>query len=205
VPVKLGTADTSSEMLAAGMGTGDLLHNVGTTQVVAALTDRPQPDPRRLIRPLGVGKAFIQVAHNPVGGVALEWLRELCFRDLAPHEYYDKVIPEVLERPTRVTLDPPFLGGDRLEIEAHRAAFRDLTLATDRLDLLAALLEAMRRKHREALTALGMGDQFRHIFLTGGAAETVRRLIPEYHSANVHLVEEGSVRGVARLFHLAAN
>lgn len=200
LPVKLGTADTSSAMLAAGMTHGDLLHVVGTTQVLAALTDKPKPDPKRLTRQLGVGDSFIHVTHNPVGGVALGWLRDLCFRDQTEQEFFERTIPAALQRETRVTLDPPFLGGDRLEIEAHRAAFRDLTLTTDRLDLLAALLEAMQRHHLQALSALGMGDSFKRIFLTGGGADVVRRLLPEYASAAVQSLEEGSLRGVARLF-----
>jgi xylulokinase len=200
LPVKLGTGDTSSAMLAAGVKLGDVLHVVGTTQVLAALTANPQPSPQRVTRRLGVGPEFIHVTHNPVGGVALDWLHELCFRDQDAHLFYERTVPEALSRETRVTLDPPYLGGDRLEIEAHRAAFRDLSLTTDRLDLLAALLEAMRRRHREAVAALGMGERFQRIFLTGGGAEVVRRLIPEYGSAMVHPLEEGSLRGVARLF-----
>jgi xylulokinase len=200
VPVKIGTADTSSAMLACGMGPGELLHVVGTTQVLAALTDRPRASPRRLTRMLGVGDAFVHVTHNPVGGAALDWLRELCFRDQKEDEFYDRSIPEALKRQTPVKLDPPFLGGDRLEIEAHRAAFRELTVATDRLDLLAAVLEAMVRGHREALANLGLGTDFRRIFLTGGGAEVVHRLLPEYAASDVQMVEEGSLRGVARLF-----
>jgi xylulokinase len=202
IPVKLGTADTSSAMLGAGMGPGDLLHVVGTTQVLAALTDQPRPAPQRLTRQLGVGEAFIHVTHNPVGGAALDWLRDLCFRDQSEKEFFERTIPAARERSTRVTLDPPFLGGDRLEIEAHRAAFRDLTLATDRLELLGALLEAMRRGHRAALAALGMGEQFRRVFLTGGGADVVRSLLPEYGNIQVHSLEEGSLHGVARLFHI---
>jgi xylulokinase len=200
LPVKLGTADTSSAMLAAGMGQGDLLHVVGSTQVLAAFTARPRPSPLRLTRLLGVGDAFIHVTHNPVGGSALGWLKDLCFPDQTDQVFYDDTIPAAQERPTPVMLDPPYLGGDRLEIEARRAAFRELTLATDRLDLLAALLRAMREKHREALAALGMGDRFGRVFLTGGGAEVVRRLLPEYAGAAVQLLEEGSLRGVARLF-----
>jgi xylulokinase len=200
VCVKLGTADTSSAMLAAGMGPNDLLHVVGTTQVLAAFAPHPQPSPQHLTRQLGVGEDFIHVTHNPVGGAALDWIRELCFQDLSAAEFYERAIPEALTRQTRITLDPPFLGGDRLEIEAHRAAFRDLTLAIDRLDLLAALLQAMQRRHREALTALGLGDRFERIFLTGGGADVVRRLLPEYSGTNVFPLEEGSLRGVARLF-----
>ena len=200
LPVKIGTADTSSAMLAAGMAPSDLLHVVGTTQVLAAITEHPKPDAKRLTRQLGVGSAFIYVTHNPVGGVALGWLRELCFRDQSEEEFYAHAIPAARNRQTRVTLDPPYLGGDRLEIEAHRAAFRDLTLTTDRLDLLAALLEALQRKHREALAALGLGEHFQRIFVTGGGAEVVRQLLPEYAAANVQLLDEGSLRGVARLF-----
>jgi xylulokinase len=200
VPVKLGTADTSSAILAAGMREGDLLHSVGTTQVLAVLTDKPVPGPQRLTRFLGVGKSYIHVTHNPVGGVALDWVRQLCFREQPEAEFYTRTIAEALGRGTRVTLDPPFLGGDRLEIEAHRAAFRDLELTTDRLDLLAALLQAMVRRHREALVNLGQGTDFRRIFLTGGGADVLRQLLPEYHSERVQPLEDGALRGVARLF-----
>jgi sugar (pentulose or hexulose) kinase len=200
LPVKIGTADTSSAMLASGMTGEDLLHVVGTTQVLAVFADKPRPSARRITRRMGVGDAVIYVAHNPVGGVALDWLRTLCFREQTEEEFYAQTVPQAEQHTTRVTLDPPFLGGDRLEIEAGRAAFRDLTLETDRLDLLAAVLEAMRRGHREALAALGKGERFRRIFLTGGGSEVVHRLIPEYAGAAVEMVEEGSLRGVATLF-----
>jgi sugar (pentulose or hexulose) kinase len=187
-------------MLAAGMGPNDLLHGVGSTQVLSTFTPHPVPDARRLTRRLGVGPAFIHVTHNPVGGAALNWLHELCFHDQTADEFFDHTVPAALERATRVTLDPPFLGGDRLEIEARRAGFRDLTLATDRLDLLAALLQAMQRHHREAVAALGRSTPFERVILTGGGTDVVRQLIPEYASARVEYLEEGSLRGVARLF-----
>lgn len=200
LPVKLGTADTSCAMLAAGMTKDDLLHEVGTTQVLAALVDDPRPDARRLTRQLGVGASFVQVTHNPVGGAALDWLHQLCFHEQSADEFFQKTVLAAKDRPTRVTLDPPYLGGDRLEIEAHRAAFRDVTLLTDRLDVLAAVLQALVEQHRRALAALGRGMSFRRIFLGGGGAEVVCRLLPEYAAANVWMLEEGSVRGTAVLF-----
>jgi xylulokinase len=203
VPVKLGTADTSSAMLLARMKPGDLLHVVGTTQVVAALVPNPRPSGACLTRQLGVGEKFIQVTHNPVGGAALEWMHQLCFREQSAAEFYADSIARALEHPTPVTLDPPYLGGDRLEIEPSQAAFRGLTLTTDRIDLLAAVLQAMRQRHYEALEALGMGTRIDRIFLTGGGADVVQRLIPEYHKGAVYPLEEGSLRGVARLFQPA--
>lgn len=201
LPVKLGTADTSCAMLAAGMGAHDLLHVVGTTQVLAVLVDQPSPHPHRLTRLLGVGDRYVYVSHNPVGGVALEWLHGLCFREQSQEQFFQESVAAARQRATRVSLNPPFLGGDRLEIAAHRAAFRDLTLNTDRLDLLAAVLEAMQRHHRSALEALDHGETFDRVFLTGGGADVVRQLLPEYASANVLPLEEGSLRGVARLFY----
>ncbi len=209
VPVKLGTADTSSAMLAASLQPGEILHEVGTTQVLAALTDKPVPARQRLTRLFGVGQAFVQVVHNPVGGIALDWLHQLCFREQTVEEFFGTTVPRVLASstkageapgPTRVTLDPPFLGGDRLEIEAHRAAFRDLELTTDRLELLAALLEAIARGHRVAVEALGQGPRFSRIVISGGGADLVRQLIPDYQSAHIEELEEGSLRGVAKLF-----
>jgi xylulokinase len=202
VPVKLGAADTSCAMLAAGMTTADLLHVVGTTQVLAVLTDHPHPSERLLTRQVGVGPGFVQVTHNPVGGVALDWMRQLCFRDQGDREFYEHTIAAASpsQRSTRVLLDPPYLGGDRLELEAHRAAFRDLTLAADRMDLLAAVLQAMIRCHRTAVQALGVELKGRRIIVTGGGAEIVHRLLPEYAGAKVEMLEEGSLCGVARLF-----
>ena len=52
------------------------------------------------------------------------------------------------------------------------------------MDLLSAVLHAMRQRHYEALDALGMGTDFRRIFLTGGGAEVVRRLLPEYEKGD---------------------
>jgi xylulokinase len=205
IPVKLGTADTSSAMLAARLAEGDLLHVVGTTHVLATRVHNPQPSPLRLTRQLGVGKDFVHVTHNPVGGAALDWMRTLCFADQGEREFYERTIPAALPRPTRVTLDPPFLGGDRLEIEACRASLRDLTLATERLDLLAAVLQAMQRRHRDALAALGQGGRFRRVVLTGGGAEVIHRLIPEYADSSVEVLEEASLRGVAALFQYKDN
>jgi xylulokinase len=203
VPVKLGVADTSSAMLAAGMAAGDLMHVVGTTQVLSAFAAAPKPSPRRLTRRHGVGPDFVCVTHNPVGGAALDWVHQLCFREQAAGEFFERTIPSVKDRQTAVLLDPPFLGGDRQEVEAHRAAFRDLTLTADRLDLLAAVVQALVRQHREAVKALGVGERFARIFLTGGGAEVVHRLLPEYAGARVHPFEEGSLRGIACLFRQA--
>lgn len=200
LPVKLGVPDTSSAMLAMNMTDTDLMHVVGTTQVLSCYTAAPQPSEQRLTRHMGIGNRFVYVAHNPVGGVALEWLHQLCFHEQTADEFFQDTIRQAHQHTTGVVLDPPFLGGDRLQIEPHRAAFRELTLATERLDLLAALLHALVQHHHEALKTLDVGDRIQRILLTGGGAEVVHQIIPEYAHANVVQFTEGSLKGVARLF-----
>jgi xylulokinase len=203
IPVKIGTADTSSAMLAARMGPADMLHSVGTTQVLAVLTDTPKPDPHRLTRLFGVGSAYAVVTHNPVGGSALEWMHQLCFHDQTADEFFGKTVFAAAGKTTDVRLDPPYLGGDRLEIEPRIAHFTNLTQFTTRDDLLAAVLEAMRQGHRAALAALERDPgTVRTVYLTGGGADVVRRVLPGYATADVRVIEQASLRGVARLFDL---
>ncbi len=199
-------------MLAAQMCSDDLLHSVGTTQVLAAFADPPSPDPCRLVRPLGVGSRFIHVTHNPVGGEALNWLFDLCYAaNLEPRSpeytsareryFNDIVIGQALHHETPVELDPPFLGGDRLEIEDRAAAFTNLKLNVKPLDLVAAVLKGMRRGHAQAFQNLGLNRRWRRLFLTGGGAEVVSALeLPEYRNLEIHPLEEASLRGVAQLF-----
>src|SRR5262249_12928999 len=114
LPVKLGTADTINAMLAAGMQSGDLLHIAGPTHLLAALTSDPRPDSRRLICLSEIkkvcqedggrskGNVFVQMTYNPVGCVALDWLRKLCFRDQSEQEFYQQSIPLARKHRTRV-------------------------------------------------------------------------------------------------------
>lgn len=201
IPVKLGTADTSCAMLSAGARVGDLLHLVGTTQVLAALVDTPRPATVRLTRLFGVGDRYLHVTHNPVGGVALDWLHQLCFRDQTADQFFEESVRDAATRATDVVLNPPFLGGDRLEIETRRAALTQLTLNVDRMDVLAAVLNALREHHQEAVKNLGVPGPFRRVFLSGGASHAIRGVIPDYQRQPIVQLEEASLRGVACLFN----
>ena len=178
IPCKIGGAANTRWMLAAGMKRGDLLHDSGEMQILTALTEKPRPAPERLTHLLGVHDAYVQTTFNPVGTPALGWLHRLCFRELSRDDFYAQSIPMALERSTRITLDPPYLSGNPLDIEAQRASFRDLELNTDRLDLLAALLQTLIRRQRDASAALGTPIQ--RVFFKGDDIELWRRLLPEY-------------------------
>ncbi len=199
LPVKLGIPDTSSALLAARARPGDLLHVAGPTHMLAAIVDTPIPDARRVTGLLGVGDACMHLTHNPVGTETLNWLHGLCFGDMSDEQFIG-AIEEARSRATRVTLEPPDLGGDPLEIEAHRAAFRNLTLSTDRLDLLAAVLAEMKRQHSTALAALGIGERFNRVVVAGADPGLLRRLLPEYTSVHLDSLDDADLRGVAALF-----
>lgn len=199
-PVKIGLADTSSALCAAALVEQEILHVVGTTQVLAIRTRHPVPSPHRLTRPLGLGSDFMHVTHNPIGGVALDWLHQLCFRDQSASHFYSDTLRQALQRSTEVQFDPPFLGGDRLEIEARHAAFQNLNLAVDRMDLLAALLQAMRRGHEQAWSHLDLKPPIQRIVLTGGGEQWMRALLPQYDAFNVQHIHQASLMGIKALF-----
>jgi sugar (pentulose or hexulose) kinase len=148
-----------------------------------------------------------------VGGEALSWLFDLCYAagqdpDSAEYrqarrDYFDRIVKhQALHHQTSVRLDPPFLGGDRLEIEERAAAFVGLRLHVRPLDLLAAVLQGMREGHTSAYRHLGVDRPWRRIILTGGGADIVRLLdLPEYRGVPIEFLDEGSLRGVARLFY----
>ena len=200
IPVKVGASDIDSAILALDMKPGDLLHREGSTQLLAVMAGTPKVDRRRFTRKFGVGDRFIYVTHNPLSGAALDWIKDLCFRDQHPEEFFTRTLAEALARTTRVQFDPPFLAGDPLAIEAHRAAFRDLELTSDRLDALAGLLSTLVRRHQEALAALELTGPLGRVFLTGAGAERIRLLLPAYHTADVREFENGSLYGIAGLF-----
>jgi sugar (pentulose or hexulose) kinase len=158
------------------------------------------PAANRLTRHFGVGESYLHVTHNPVGGAALDWLHRLCFADQGDEAFFGLVLDEALTRRPSVTLEPPFLGGDRLEIDEKRAGFKGLTLAADRLDLLAAVLIAMRAGHRAAWASLDRPAPPRRVFLSGGGAAIVRKLIPEYAQLDLIELDQASLLGVAKLF-----
>ncbi len=200
LPVKIGTTSINSALLAGRIAVGELLHLVDSTQVLATIAVQARPEASRVTAMLGLGTATVHISFNPVGGEALTWMHQLCFREQDEATFHTATIPEALHRPTRVSLAPPHLGGDPLEIEAHRAAFRDLTFATERMDVLAAVIQSMRRQHWRALTGLGQGEDYGRICLSGTSAEVVQRLLPDYADKKVERIVEAGLCGVGRLF-----
>ena len=200
LPLKLGTDPISLLTRAAGMKPGDLMHDLGDPQRLIVKVEKPRADGRRLITRCGLGDGCLETAFNPIGPGALRWIRELCFRDQSSEEFRQSTIPEALERETRVAFDPPFLAGDSLGISATRAAFHDLTMATDRMDLLASLLTEMRRRHDIAVNALKRDGPIQRVLEYGTDAELLTGLLPYGEGANIARVVAEPLTAIVHLF-----
>jgi xylulokinase len=200
LPLKLGTDPMSLLVHAVEMEPGDLFHDLDDPQRLVIRVEKPRADGRRLVSRFGLGDGCLETAFNPIGPGSLRWLHALCFRDRSDEEFRQRTIPQAMERGTRVAFDPPFLTGDCLGISAIRAAFRDLTLTTDRLDLLAALLAEMRRRHEIAIQTLSQNSAIRREFVRGSDAELLKRILPQPADATVPSTYATPLHAVVSLF-----
>ena len=92
VPVLTGITDTSAAILAAGATLGQLTHAIGTTNVLAVVTDRAHPHSRRLTRALGTAEPKWLAVHTLAAGAAtLAWLGRTFYPDLAEPQFFRKL------------------------------------------------------------------------------------------------------------------
>ena len=178
-PVLAGVIDGSGGLLLAGPEPGRVLNVVGSTDVLAVVTDRARPFDGLLTRALGVGRRWLSVGTVAAAGSALDWARRTLYGDLTPEAFY-KHVAAVSRRPNgpRVTFDAR-LAGSRTAVEPVRATVGGLSLATDRDAILAGLLDSL------AAQSAARFDLFRrakvpfdrHAYSTGGGDGTLARVL----------------------------
>jgi sugar (pentulose or hexulose) kinase len=201
LPVKIGTDETAAAVLAAGLEIGDLLdfQLAGPYQLVT-LAQKPVAHSARRVRLLGIGDSFLNVSEDPLGPEALPWVQQLCFHDQSPAQFM-QTIELARKRESMVSLEPANLFGSDLEIDARRASLRNLTISADRIDVLAAVLNAIVREHWRARDSIGLAETPRRVYLCSDGVSLFRTVLPEYAQTNVITVEHAPLRGVAKLFH----
>ena len=90
-PVIGGLIDTGAAVVATGMPVGQLVHNAGSTDVLALCITTPQPDEDILTRPVGTGAAlparWLAASTIAAAGSAIDWAHQMFFRDLSKHDY----------------------------------------------------------------------------------------------------------------------
>lgn len=167
LPILGGLVDTSAAIIAADLAPQTLIHNAGSTDVLALVLEKPHPGSTHLTRPLGTGAAlserWLAASTIAASGSAISWIRETLFRDQTDTQFRDLLkhaCNSISDHSAfRIShsafpLFSPHLAGDRTSIDQLRAALTGLTLATTRDDILAAMLAGLVEASRTRFTNL---------------------------------------------------
>jgi xylulokinase len=183
-PVIVGATDTAAELVSIGaFEAGASLIKAASTGVVAAVSERPRPDPAVLTYPHALPGLWYTLAATSTAATAYRWLSNVVFGRSSPDGYF----PQMNRLAARVApgadglLFLPFLEGER---SPHwdrdlRAAFLGVASAHGRAHLCRAVLEGVGyslRSCRELLAGLGLRTE-RPDFTGGGFRSSLWRTI----------------------------
>ena len=206
-PVLAGFIDGSGGLLAVGGEPGTVLNVIGSTDVLAIVTDRAKPLNGLLTRALGVGRKWVSVGTVAAAGTALDWAHRTFFADLAV-EAFHREVARLVRRPLSndVVFDAR-LAGTRTAVESVRGNLSNLGLGTNRRDILAALLDSLARQSGErfGLFAAAGVPVGKLVYSTGGGAaalaSVLRRDWPNGHRFKT--LTEATAGGAWRLAEMA--
>jgi sugar (pentulose or hexulose) kinase len=206
-PIMAGMIDTSAAVMLVGPRVGQLLNVSGSTDVLSLCTNRPRPHERLLTRALGVGRFWLSVGTLAAAGSAVEWVREQIFPDLTERDYF-KLVASLSRSSKSRALESavkfePYLAGERTSIEQKKAAFTNLTLATTRREMLAAVIDALAQASAARLKLLkSRGVKILPTVVTsGGTAQALHQVLYRDWRGRwrFHRENEASLRGLSRL------
>ena len=150
LPILGGLVDTGAAIIAAGLDVGTLVHNAGSTDVLALILSQAKPSPAYLTRPLGTGftlpARWLAASTIAASGSAIHWIRTTLFRDLSDAQFATTLKAACGQLPiTNYELPSftPHLAGDRTSIDQLRAVLSGLTLATTREEILTVLIASL--------------------------------------------------------------
>ncbi|MGN6724460.1 MAG: xylulokinase [Tepidisphaeraceae bacterium] len=178
-PMLAGVIDGSCAMLLAGATPRQVVHVVGSTDVLAVCTDQAKPFEGLLTRALGVGRSWLSVGTIAAAGSAVDWAHDALFADLSVSAYRKRVA-QLARRPMQddVVFDAR-IAGSRTEVEPIAGALSRLTLGTSREMILSALLESLATQSAERFDRFNAaGVRYgRDLFTTGGGAKELSRVL----------------------------
>jgi len=203
-PMMAGLVDGSAGMLLAGAKVGQLFNVVGSTDVLALCTNRPQPHPKLLTRALGVQGKWVQVSTLAAVASALYWTRAQFFPDISIKDFPQQLrrLSKLGAQATGTVHFDPNLAGDRMSIEQRQGAFTGLTLATTRTQMLAAVLESLTQASAARLPLLeSTGTKIlRTVAISGGADRLDQLLHRDWPGRwQWRSVNEATLRGLGTL------
>jgi xylulokinase len=204
LPILGGLVDTSAAIIAADLTPGTLIHNAGSTDVLALVLAEPHPALTHLTRPLGTGAAlaprWLATSTIAASGSAIAWIRETFFRDLSDKQFL-AAIAAACKSSSTLSFSP-HLAGDRTSIDQLRAQLTGLTLATTREEILAALIAGLVEASTQRFTNLSKlaKNKIRPTIHTMGGAhdvgEAMHRAWPDSSHYKFKPIEGEALRGL---------
>jgi xylulokinase len=211
VVVAGGAGDCAASAIGLGaIAPGDAFLSLGTSGVLFRVTAAFAPAPASAVHAFchALPGLWHQMGVMLSAAASLSWLARIL---ATPEAALLAPLGEVVARPSPVQF-LPYLDGERTPHNDAEAvgAFVGLRSATEREDLVQAVLEGVAYAARDNLAALGgSGAPITDVDLVGGGARSVlwAQIIADVLGIPVHRVEEGEVGaalGAARLGQLAA-
>ncbi|MBS0663514.1 MAG: hypothetical protein JSR48_09625 [Verrucomicrobia bacterium] len=179
-PMIVGLMDGSAGMLLAGAKVGQLFNVCGSTDVLALCTDRPKPHERVLTRALGVGGKWLQVSTLAAAASAIYWVRDQFFNGMPLEEFRSEFRRLARIGPTAsgTVKFEPYMAGERTSIDQRQGAFTGLTLASNRTQMLSAVVEGLIRASAERLPLLAAsGTPLRRTVAVSGGSDRLDQLM----------------------------
>ncbi|MFW5980992.1 MAG: FGGY-family carbohydrate kinase [bacterium] len=178
-PVVFGSNDAATAILGAGLEEeGDILNIAGSNEIATILTEKPIVNDSYYLRNSLYENKWQMFSIN-IGGLAIEWIRQIAFNDFKKDYFYNEYLTELVNKYTEYKLKKftvefkPYLAGDRHSLKVKRGRFNGMTLDTSREDLLMAILlginEPIINNLNAAAKHLKLNNQ---IIITGGLADS---------------------------------
>jgi sugar (pentulose or hexulose) kinase len=148
--------------------------------VLALCTNRPKPHERLLTRALGVNGLWLQVSTLAAMASSIYWARDQFFTGMPIEEFRAKFrrLSKLGAAAAGGVVFEPYMAGERTSIEQRQGAFRNVTLATTKTHLLAAIMEGLTRTSAERLPLLSAtGTRLRRDVAVSGGSDRLDQLM----------------------------
>ena len=204
VPVAVGTNDmASAQMGAHNDRAGRIMNTAGSSDMVSILIDKPVTNPGYYLRNSALPGIW-QIYATTAGGFGIDWFYEQFCREMDRTAFNEEYLPRCIDEFAEggeVTFDP-YLTGDRQSLEKRTGAWRGLTLAATRDEMLAAMLKSMNRVLYDVVKlAAEVVDMDKVIKLTGGLSGPafIKLKEQEFPGFSFEVVDNCSVLGNVEL------
>jgi xylulokinase len=203
-PMIVGLMDGSAGMLLAGAKPGQLFNVCGSTDVLALCTDRPRPHERLLTRALGVDGKWLHVSTLAAVASAIYWVRDQFFQGMPIEEFRQEFrrLGRLGPKASGTVRFEPYMAGERTSIDQRQGAFTGLTLASNRTQMLSAVVEGLVRASAERLPLLASCGTpiLRSVAVSGGSDRLDRLMRRDWPGSwTFRAVTDATMRGLGTL------